>query len=68
MRTRHVDGIIMPGQPAKPYYRMITVSGIPAVFLDFYDEQGIADSVAGDNTYGCSRLTSRFTGVPKEST
>ena len=45
MRSRHVDGIIMLGQPAKPYYRMIAASGIPTVFLDFYDEQGVADSV-----------------------
>lgn len=60
MRTRHVDGIIMLGQPAKPYYRMIASSGVPTLFLDFYDEQGIADSVVGDNTYGCYRLTSHL--------
>lgn len=57
---RHVDGIILLGQPAKAYYRMIAASGIPTVFLDFYDEQGIADSVVGDNTYGCYRLTSHL--------
>ena len=60
LRTRHVDGIVMLGQPTKPYYRMIASSGIPTVFLDFYDEQGIADSVVGDNTYGCYRLTSHL--------
>lgn len=60
MRTRHVDGIILLGQPAKPYYRMIAASGLPTVFLDFYDEQGAADSVVGDNTYGCYRLTSHL--------
>ena len=60
MSARHVDGIILLGQPAKPYYRMVASAGIPTLFLDFYDEQGIADSVVGDNTYGCYRLTSHL--------
>jgi len=58
--TRHVDGLILLGQPAKEYYRMISQAGTPTVFLDFYDEQGSADSVVGDNTYGCYRLTSHL--------
>ncbi|MBQ8137008.1 MAG: LacI family DNA-binding transcriptional regulator [Clostridia bacterium] len=58
--TRHVDGLILLGQPAKEYYRMIAATGTPTVFLDFYDEQGSADSVVGDNTYGCYRLTSHL--------
>ncbi len=58
--SRRVSGIIMLGQPAKPYFRMIASCGLPTVFLDFYDEQGTADSVVGDNTYGCYRLTSHL--------
>lgn len=58
--TRHVDGLILLGQPSKEYYRMISGAGIPIVFLDFYDEQGSADAVVGDNTYGCYRLTSHL--------
>ena len=39
---------------------LIASSGTPTVFLDFYDEQGSADAVVGDNTYGCYRLTSHL--------
>ena len=58
--TRHVDALILLGQPAKEYYRMIAGLGTPVVFLDFYDEQGSADAVVGDNTYGGYRLTSHL--------
>ncbi len=58
--ARHVDGLILLGQPGKEYYRMIAASGTPVVFLDFYDEQGSADAVVGDNAYGCYRLTSHL--------
>ncbi len=58
--ARHVDGLILLGQPSKEYYRMISGAGTPIVFLDFYDEQGSADAVVGDNTYGCYRLTSHL--------
>ena len=54
------DGIIILGEPVKAYYRMMAKSGIPVVFLDFYDEQGNADAVVGDNTYGTYRLTSHL--------
>lgn len=52
------DGMIVLGEPLKAYYRMLAQSGIPTVFLDFYDERGNADAVVGDNTYGTYRLTS----------
>jgi len=58
--TGHVDGLIILGQPSKTYYRMLGAAGTPTVFLDFYDEQGSADAVVGDNTYGCYRLTSHL--------
>ena len=60
IRNRHVDGLILLGQPGKPYYRMIAQCGTPAVFMDFYDEHGNADAVVGDNTYGTYRLTSHL--------
>ena len=56
----HADGLIMLGEPAKPYYRKIAQAGVPIVFLDFYDEQANADAVAGDNSYGTYRLTSHL--------
>ena len=54
------DGIIILGEPVKAYYRMLAQSGVPTVFLDFYDERGSADAVTGDNTYGTYRLTSHL--------
>ncbi len=60
IQNRHVDGLFLLGQPGKEYYRMIGRSGTPTVFVDFYDEQGTADAVVGDNTYGAYRLTSHL--------
>ena len=54
------DGMIILGEPVKEYYRMLAQTGTPTVFLDFYDERGYADAVAGDNTYGAYRLTSHL--------
>ena len=60
IRTGHVNGLILLGQPGKAYYRMIGQCGTPVLFLDFYDEQGTADAVVGDNSYGTYRLTSHL--------
>ncbi len=60
IRSHRVDGMILLGQPSKEYYRMMAQQETPVVFLDFYDEHGSADSVVGDNTYGCYRLTSHL--------
>ena len=60
MTTKHVDGLILLGEPAKAYYRKAAQAGTPVVFLDFYDEQANADAVAGDNSYGAYRLTSHL--------
>ncbi len=57
MTSGHADGLILLGEPSKPYYRKIAQAGVPIVFLDFYDEQANADAVAGDNSYGAYRLT-----------
>ena len=60
LTTKHVDGLIMLGEPAKDYYRKVAQAGTPVVFLDFYDEQANADAVAGDNAYGTYWLTSHL--------
>ena len=60
LATKHVDGLILLGEPAKAYYRKVAQAGTPVVFLDFYDEQANADAVAGDNAYGTYRLTSHL--------
>ena len=58
--TERAQGLIMLGEPSKAYYRMLAQSGTPTVYMDFYDEQGNADCVVGDNTYGSYRLTSHL--------
>lgn len=60
MTTKHVAGLILLGEPTRPYYRKIAQSGTPVVFLDFFDEQAGADAVVGDNSYGTFRLTSHL--------
>ena len=60
LRSGRVSGLILLGQPDKPYCRMITRQPVPVVLLDFYDEQAGADAVVGDNSYGCYRLTSHL--------
>ncbi len=60
IRSGKADGLILLGEPEKEYYRMIAQHGTPLVFMDFYDAQGSADAVVGDNTYGCYRLTSHL--------
>ena len=60
LTAKHVDGLILLGEPTKAYYRKIAQAGPPVVFLDFYDEQANADAVAGDNSYGAYRLTSHL--------
>lgn len=60
MKNRHVDGMILLGEPSRDYYRMLAKQDFPVVYLDFYDELCTADAVVGDNTYGCYRLTNHM--------
>lgn len=60
IRSRHVDALVLLGQPRQEYVRMIARQDTPVVFLDFYDESAEADAVVGDNAYGCYRLTSHL--------
>ncbi len=60
VRSDRAQGLILLGEPTKAYYRMTSQTDIPKVFLDFYDEQGKADCVVGDNSYGSYRLTSHL--------
>ena len=58
--VKHVSGLILLGEPSRPYYRMLARTGTPIVFMDFYDELAGADAVTGDNGYGAFRLTSHL--------
>jgi len=60
IRRRHVNGLILLGEPSKAYLQAITAQPTPLVFLDFYDDRGSAPAVVGDNTYGAYRLTNHL--------
>ena len=51
------DGIIFLGQMDKAYINLIAGTGLPYVFLDFYDENADVSAVVSDSVYGTYRLT-----------
>lgn len=53
-----VDGIIVIGKPKKDYLKMFYQNKkMPMVFLDFYDDEVIMDSVISASFYGMYRMT-----------
>lgn len=52
------NGIIVIGKPKKDYLKFLYQSRkIPMVFLDFYDDEEIVDSVISASFYGMYRMT-----------
>lgn len=47
-----VDGIIFMGEINREYLKNVTLSGLPYILLDFYDEALDADGVTSDNVTG----------------
>ena len=53
-----VDGIIVIGKPKKDYMKILYQNKkVPMVFLDFYDEEEIVDSIVSAGFYGMYRMT-----------
>lgn len=53
-----VDGIIVIGKPKRDYLKMMYQNKkIPMVFLDFYDDEVIVDSVVSESFLGMYRMT-----------
>ncbi|MGN0999578.1 MAG: LacI family DNA-binding transcriptional regulator [Faecousia sp.] len=52
-----VEGIIFMGELRRNYLKTVIASGLPYIFLDFYDEELEADSVTSDNIVGGFRVT-----------
>ena len=52
-----VDGIIVLGYINKEYLQVVRASGIPVVYLDFYDSRMEVPSVISDNVYGSYMIT-----------
>ena len=57
---RHVDALVLLGQPSKAYRQMITKQETPVFFLDFYDPLINIEAVVGDNFCGAARLTNHL--------
>lgn len=52
------DGIIVIGKPKKDYLKLLYQNKkIPMVFLDFYDDEKLVDSVISASFYGMYRMT-----------
>lgn len=54
---QRVDGIIVLGQLSIPYTTAIIATGIPTVFLDFYNEQVKNDCIICDSFYASYEMT-----------
>nr|WP_233147086.1 substrate-binding domain-containing protein [Paenibacillus selenitireducens] len=57
---KKVDGFILLGQIYKNYVEDMIQTGIPIIFLDFYDNHTDIDSVVMDNFYGAYELTNHL--------
>jgi LacI family transcriptional regulator len=57
IKSGKVDGIIFMGEMKHPYIRAVTASGLPYVFLDFYDDSWDSNSIVSDGMYGAYQLT-----------
>ncbi len=52
-----IDGLIILGDLKKHYIRNLQKQDIPYIFLDFYNDQLVADTVVSDSVYGSYILT-----------
>lgn len=55
--SRHIDVLVLLGEPRTEYIQAVTAQDIPVIFLDFYDGDADNDAIIGDSTYGTYRLT-----------
>ena len=54
---KKVDGIIVLGQLDSDYLTLVRKTGIPLVYLDFYEKNEQENSVITDNVYGSYKVT-----------
>lgn len=54
---KKVDGIIVLGQLDSDYLTLVRKTGIPLVYLDFYEKNEQENSVITDNVYGSYQVT-----------
>lgn len=56
-RDNKVDGFIVLGQVTHSYVEKLQATELPIVYLDFYDEYLVMDSITSDNFAGCYMIT-----------
>ncbi len=57
LSSGQVEGAIVLGQMSKDYLQILKDSGIPLLFMDFYDENIFEDAVISDSVFGSDILT-----------
>lgn len=57
LSSGQVEGAIVLGQMSRKYLELLKESGVPLLFMDFYDEDIIEDSVISDSVFGSDILT-----------
>ncbi len=60
LRSRHVDGLILLGQPSSAFLKLMVRQSVPVVCLDFYDTSVSVDAVVGDSACGAAWLTAHL--------
>ncbi len=55
-----VDGLIILGQMKSKYIEKLLDVGMPYIFMDFYDEHNMVDSVVSDSVHGSYLLTNHL--------
>lgn len=55
-----VDGLIILGQMKSKYIEKLLDVGMPYIFMDFYDEHNLVDSVVSDSVHGSYLLTNHL--------
>ncbi|MCD8348148.1 MAG: substrate-binding domain-containing protein [Lachnospiraceae bacterium] len=58
-----MDGLVILGKVQENYLALIRASGVPVVYLDFYDCHMEVPSVISDNVYGSYILTDYLIGL-----
>lgn len=59
VKENKVDGILLLGYMAKDYLQMLTEkTSIPTVYMDFYEDSILEDSVISNSFYGTYEITS----------
>lgn len=57
LASGQMEGVIVLGQMSKKYLEMLKRHDVPILYMDFYDEDVVEDSVISDSVFGSGILT-----------